>query len=768
MADIHTTKDKEIADHKAALAKKESEHKDALAATESAVQKAVSEAHAAKDKEIAEHKAALTKKESEHKKAVADIHTAKDKEIADHKETMVEMGKKHEDLKLSKEKELEVARSDRDDEVRRKLDAMKAANLEQMALWDEEMKGVLSTRQLELNNLAVTLNSTRKDIETKLNAVIEEKTLLLDAKQKEVLSLKKSLEAEHKTLIEAKDREHKKIVADLSSARDKDIAEHKAAFAKKDMEHKAAIVKKDKELQAANAANDAAVQKAIDDVHAIKNQEISEHKSLLSKKEAEYGALLASREKEYKTAMAAKDAEHVKIVKEIHMTKDQEIKSHVTALTTKEKEHKKIIADINNAKSQEIASYQKEMNQKVKEHQAAMKLANVTRNSNHESTSLTTGYNDLFYGGCAYNVTYNETEAKFLFKKVSNLADTVRNFSEMINDLSREKDITTEALKSSMAENELLVQQIATLQQKDAEIRGIAENVQKSITKKEKSDRDLHAKISKDIDSKLQAVELFEGKLSEAQTALRDLQEQRTISQKLQEELNSNTDPKCSEIDIQSIVGKTMDSNGLNLTCPKTTTPTRDDIAATLLNYATPSAGAKIRLELTSDTYSDKNYMPNNYWIQALRMSSWVHSGIGIPEDALSEEMSIGHCWPMKGTNGTLTVELAEELYVHSVTIDHILPEESKDIRSAPKHFKVFSQGNLEDDRVFLLADVYDISKKQQAQNFVVPENVKQMSARTKFVTLELLDNHGKPEYTCLYRFRIHGHLVKNNMPRDI
>ena len=47
--------------------------------------KAVSEAHAAKDKEIAEHKAALTKKESEHKKTVADIHTAKANEIAEHK-----------------------------------------------------------------------------------------------------------------------------------------------------------------------------------------------------------------------------------------------------------------------------------------------------------------------------------------------------------------------------------------------------------------------------------------------------------------------------------------------------------------------------------------------------------------------------------------------------------------------------------------------------------------------------------------------------------
>ena len=187
----------------------------------------------------------------------------------------------------------------------------------------------------------------------------------------------------------------------------------------------------------------------------------------------------------------------------------------------------------------------------------------------------------------------------------------------------------------------------------------------------------------------------------------------------------------------------------------------------TLLNYATPSAGAKVRLELTSDTYSNNGYVPNNYWFQLLHLSYWVHWGIGVPAEALSEEMTLGHCWPMKGTNGTLTVELAEEIYVHSITIDHILPEESRDVRSAPKYFSVFGQGDLEDERVSLLTDMYDISKKQQTQNFAISGNVKQMFVPVKFITLEILENNGKPDYTCLYRFRVHGELVSTSANRQ-
>ena len=134
-----------------------------------------------------------------------------------------------------------------------------------------------------------------------------------------------------------------------------------------------------------------------------------------------------------------------------------------------------------------------------------------------------------------------------------------------------------------------------------------------------------------------------------------------------------------------------------------------------------------------------------------------------MPADALSEEMKVGHCWPMKGSNGSLTVELAEEVYVHSITIDHILPEESRDIRSAPRNFKLFGQSDLEDEKLPLLTSIYDIAKKQQTQNFPVPGNVRQMFAPTKFVTLEILDNYGKLEYTRLYRFRVHGQLVRRS-----
>ena len=64
-----------------------------------------------------------------------------------------------------------------------------------------------------------------------------------------------------------------------------------------------------------------------------------------------------------------------------------------------------------------------------------------------------------------------------------------------------------------------------------------------------------------------------------------------------------------------------------------------------LINFASPSAGCKIVYSLTSPTYSLSSFLPNSYVTNYL---FGINHGVGVPEDAISEEISLGHCWPMQ------------------------------------------------------------------------------------------------------------------------
>ena len=63
-----------------------------------------------------------------------------------------------------------------------------------------------------------------------------------------------------------------------------------------------------------------------------------------------------------------------------------------------------------------------------------------------------------------------------------------------------------------------------------------------------------------------------------------------------------------------------------------------------LRNLATPSAGCTIVHSLTSPTYSRSSLLSNTYISNLLG----TNYGVGVPEDAISEDMTLGHCWPLK------------------------------------------------------------------------------------------------------------------------
>ena len=56
----------------------------------------------------------------------------------------------------------------------------------------------------------------------------------------------------------------------------------------------------------------------------------------------------------------------------------------------------------------------------------------------------------------------------------------------------------------------------------------------------------------------------------------------------------------------------------------------------------------------------------------------------------------------------------------------------------------------------FLLSGAYDIDRNISSQNFPVTDRY-WGQFKFKYVLLKVIDNHGLPDYTCLYRVRVHG-----------
>ncbi|CAG8733041.1 7549_t:CDS:1, partial [Acaulospora morrowiae] len=217
-------------------------------------------------------------------------------------------------------------------------------------------------------------------------------------------------------------------------------------------------------------------------------------------------------------------------------------------------------------------------------------------------------------------------------------------------------------------------------------------------------------------------------------------------------------------------------------------------------DFALSSGGAKIISPLTSPTYEQ---WPTQWY--KLILASTIGHGITRgkpPITAIQPDTHVGQCWPFSGQQGQLAVLLSRQVYVTSVTYDHISKKVAMGTTSAPKEIEVwgFIDGDLEvkdkgadtikedipgyineqdtvnelgsnildsshlqtkggelklgssPTHIFLGQFVYDLNGPP-IQTFEVNKINKPIRA----VILKVNSNWDNPEYTCLYRFRVHG-----------
>merc|ERR1712216_1116253 len=94
----------------------------------------------------------------------------------------------------------------------------------------------------------------------------------------------------------------------------------------------------------------------------------------------------------------------------------------------------------------------------------------------------------------------------------------------------------------------------------------------------------------------------------------------------------------------------------------------------------------------------------------------------------------------------------------HAFSMEHVAPALcGKNCTSAPADFKVWGRNDeVGPPSVFFGRFKYEMGPETDlAQSYdVLPTEQREY---VRYVTLEVLSNHGNADYTCLYRFRVHG-----------
>lgn len=114
-----------------------------------------------------------------------------------------------------------------------------------------------------------------------------------------------------------------------------------------------------------------------------------------------------------------------------------------------------------------------------------------------------------------------------------------------------------------------------------------------------------------------------------------------------------------------------------------------------------------------------------------------------------------GQCWAFKGSQGYIVIKLASSVLPTGFTIEHI-PKSlspSGEIDSAPREFEVWGLHSENDEGVLLGNYEYD----QNGDPFQYFAKKEANSEYFPLIELKINSNHGNLQYTCLYRFRVHG-----------
>ncbi|KAM6155807.1 SUN domain-containing protein 1 [Rhynchocyon petersi] len=171
-----------------------------------------------------------------------------------------------------------------------------------------------------------------------------------------------------------------------------------------------------------------------------------------------------------------------------------------------------------------------------------------------------------------------------------------------------------------------------------------------------------------------------------------------------------------------------------------------------MVDFALESGGGSILSTRCSETYETKTAL-----ISLFGIPLWYFSQS--PRVVIQPDIYPGNCWAFRGSQGYLVVRLSMTIYPDTFTLEHIPKALSPtgNITSAPKDFAVYGLESEYQEEGLLLGQ---FSYNQDGESLQMFHTLKPEKA-FQIVELRIFSNWGHPEYTCLYRFRVHGEPIK-------
>uniref|UniRef100_A0A2H6NPH9 SUN domain-containing protein n=2 Tax=Micrurus TaxID=8634 RepID=A0A2H6NPH9_9SAUR len=168
-----------------------------------------------------------------------------------------------------------------------------------------------------------------------------------------------------------------------------------------------------------------------------------------------------------------------------------------------------------------------------------------------------------------------------------------------------------------------------------------------------------------------------------------------------------------------------------------------------IVDFALESGGGSILSTRCSETYETKTALLSLFGVPL-----WYFSQS--PRVVIQPDMYPGNCWAFKGSQGYLVIRLSMTIYPTSFCLEHIPKSLSPtgNITSAPKDFLVYGLENEYQEEGILLGQYTYDQDGEPLQMFPVSETSEKAF---QIVELRIFSNWGHAEYTCLYRFRVHG-----------
>ncbi|XP_048641339.1 SUN domain-containing protein 1 isoform X12 [Marmota marmota marmota] len=168
-----------------------------------------------------------------------------------------------------------------------------------------------------------------------------------------------------------------------------------------------------------------------------------------------------------------------------------------------------------------------------------------------------------------------------------------------------------------------------------------------------------------------------------------------------------------------------------------------------MVDFALESGGGSILSTRCSETYETKTALLSLFGIPL-----WYFSQS--PRVVIQPDIYPGNCWAFKGSQGYLVVRLSMKIHPTTFTVEHIPKTLSPtgNISSAPKDFAVYGLENEYQEEGQPLGQFTYDQEGESLQMFHAPERP---DKAFQILELRILSNWGHPEYTCLYRFRVHG-----------